>query len=56
MANQKKVSQQQMWVEPAANQIWVDPEIRELSVRETFALPGRGADVGGNAFPDCQRS
>lgn len=36
--------------------IWVDPEIRILSVQETFARPGRGADVGGNAFVDCQRS
>jgi hypothetical protein len=45
-----------MTVEPASNRVLVDPEIRELSVRETFALPGTGADVGGNSFPDCQRS
>lgn len=42
--------------EPAAERIWVDPEIGELSVRETFADPGTGADVGGNPFPDCQLS
>jgi hypothetical protein len=35
---------------------WVEPEIRELDVLETFAAPGGGADVGGNAYPDCQRS
>lgn len=35
---------------------WVDPEIRELDVRETFALPRLGADIGGNPSPDCQRS
>jgi hypothetical protein len=35
---------------------WVEPEIRELDVRDTFALPRLGADVGGNPFPDCQRS
>lgn len=35
---------------------WVEPEIRELDIRETFAFPGTGADVGGNPFPDCQRS
>lgn len=39
-----------------AKQIWVEPEIRELDVMETFAFPGVGADVGGNPFPDCQRS
>lgn len=35
---------------------WVEPEIRELDVRETFALPRLGADIGGNPSPDCQRS
>lgn len=35
---------------------WVEPEIRSLDIEETFALPGLGADVGGNPFPDCQRS
>jgi hypothetical protein len=35
---------------------WVEPEIRELDVRETFAFPNLGADVGGNPAPDCQRS
>lgn len=37
-------------------QIWVAPEIRELDVVETFAAPKRGADVGGNPYPDCQLS
>lgn len=36
--------------------IWVEPEIRELDVVETFAFPGVGADVGGNPTPDCQLS
>lgn len=35
---------------------WIAPEIRELDVRETSALPNRGADVGGNPYVDCQRS
>ncbi len=35
---------------------WVEPEIRELEVKETFAFPGTGADAGGNPAPDCQRS
>lgn len=35
---------------------WVEPEIRELDVRDTFAFPRRGADVGGNPYVDCQRS
>lgn len=35
---------------------WVEPEIRELDVLETFAFTGAGADVGGNPFPDSQRS
>lgn len=37
-------------------QVWLEPEIRELDVRETFAFPFVGADVGGNPTPDCQRS
>jgi len=37
-------------------QSWVEPKIRELAVQETFALPGVGADVGGNPDPDCQLS
>ena len=37
-------------------QVWAEPEIRELDVRETFAFPGRGADVGGNVFIDSQLS
>lgn len=37
-------------------QAWVEPEIRELDVRETSAAKGGGADVGGNPYPDCQRS
>jgi hypothetical protein len=35
---------------------WVEPEVRDLDVRETFAFPRRGADVGGNPAIDCQRS
>lgn len=35
---------------------WVEPEIRDLDVRETNAFPNLGADVGGNPSPDCQRS
>ena len=35
---------------------WVEPEIRDLDVQETNAFPRIGADVGGNPFPDCQRS
>lgn len=35
---------------------WIQPEIRELDIRETFAFIGRGADVGGNPTIDCQRS
>lgn len=37
-------------------QEWVEPEIRKLDVKETFAFPNLGADVGGNPTPDCQRS
>ncbi len=40
----------------SGKQAWVEPEIRDLDVRETFAAPGRGSDVGGNPFPDCQFS
>jgi hypothetical protein len=36
--------------------VWIEPEVRELDVRETFAFPNVGADVGGNPAPDCQRS
>lgn len=35
---------------------WIEPEIAVLEVEGTHALPQRGADIGGNAFPDCQRS
>lgn len=35
---------------------WVEPEIRELDMRDTFAFTGLGGDAGGNPFPDCQRS
>lgn len=40
----------------ASRKDWVEPSIRELDIRETFALPGRGADIGGNPTIDCQRS
>ena len=35
---------------------WMEPEILELDVRETFQFPNLGADIGGNPYPDCQRS
>lgn len=35
---------------------WIEPEVSELSVAETSAFIGRGADVGGNPTIDCQRS
>ena len=35
---------------------WIEPEIRTLDIGETNAFPNLGADIGGNAFPDCQRS
>jgi len=35
---------------------WIEPDIRELDISETFAFIGRGADVGGNPTIDCQRS
>lgn len=35
---------------------WVEPEVRTLDVRETYADIGRGADVGGNPAVDCQKS
>jgi hypothetical protein len=44
------------WATPEIRELWVEPEFRELDVRETFAAPGRGNDVGGNPFIDCQRS
>ena len=47
VANENSVGQQIAWVEP---------EILELDVRETFQFPNLGADVGGNPAPDCQRS
>jgi hypothetical protein len=40
----------------AERQPWIEPEIRELDVRETSVAPHLGADVGGNPFPDCQHS
>jgi hypothetical protein len=41
----------------AAEQLaWIEPEIRELDVLETFAFSKLGADAGGNPSPDCQRS
>lgn len=39
-----------------ASKNWVEPEIRELDVTKTFALPNRGADVLGNPYIDCQKS
>ena len=40
----------------AQKMVWLEPEIRDLDVQETNANPGRGSDVGGNPFPDCQFS
>lgn len=37
-------------------QPWVEPEIVELDLRETFAYRLFGNDVGGNPFIDSQRS
>jgi hypothetical protein len=34
---------------------WVEPEIRELDVRETAFDPHSGAD-GEKTYPDCTRS
>lgn len=42
--------------ESAKREPWVEPEIRDLDVQETNAFPIQGADVGGNPYPDCQRS
>ena len=43
--------------QPAAERkTWVEPELRELDVRETSALPGAGADTGGNPAIDSQLS
>jgi hypothetical protein len=39
-----------------ARQPWIDPEISELDVRETAAVPNLGADAAGNPDPDCQAS
>lgn len=55
MTNKQDVSMKS-WADPSVTQLWVEPEIRALSVQETFAFPNLGADVGGNAFPDCQQS
>lgn len=43
-------------IDSGKREIWIEPEVRELSVQETNAQPGGGADVGGNPFPDCQAS
>ncbi len=42
--------------EVVKRETWIEPEIRELDVQETNADEGTGADVGGDPFPDCQRS
>jgi hypothetical protein len=47
--------EKQVKIDQARNE-WVEPEVRELDVRETFALPRRGADIGGNPAVDCQFS
>lgn len=37
-------------------QPWIEPEFRELDVRETSAFSNLGTDVGANPSPDCTRS
>lgn len=39
-----------------ARKPWIEPEVSELSVAETSAFIGRGADVPGNPSIDCQLS
>jgi hypothetical protein len=56
MADDKDMSKLDKWIEPTAQELWVEPEIRDLNIHDTFAQPQNGADVGGNPFPDCQRS
>lgn len=46
----------QQLVQNDSQKAWIEPEIRELNVLETFQLPNLGADIGGNPTPDCQRS
>jgi hypothetical protein len=41
---------------PQTKLSWIEPEIVELDVVETAIFPRLGADVGGNPYPDCQRS
>jgi hypothetical protein len=41
---------------PKTKLAWVEPAITELDVVETAQFPRRGADIGGNPYPDCQRS
>jgi hypothetical protein len=43
-------------VENTKKMDWLEPEIRNIDIQETNALPRTGGDVGGNPFPDCQRS
>ena len=35
---------------------WIEPEVRQLDVRETAAKPSAGSDGGGGSFPDCTHS
>jgi hypothetical protein len=35
---------------------WIGFEIQQMGVRETFAIPLVRNDLGGNPYPDCQRS
>ncbi len=34
---------------------WIEPEVRQLDVRETAFQTGKGAD-GDASYPDCARS
>jgi hypothetical protein len=40
------------WIEPDAR--WIEPEIRELDVSDTFGRPNRGHDA--DMYVDCTRS
>ena len=51
MSNETKMSMVQ-----ADNRLeWIEPDVRELSVRETQAMPTPGGD-GARTFPDCSTS
>jgi hypothetical protein len=53
-----KVGEFKMKLDPIkiAKLDWIEPEITSLDVLETEQFRSLGADVGGNPFPDSQRS